>query len=215
MTKSEALREKTEKRYTQIIIETLKASKVQTSQLLVAQVQEKLDLSVEEITQRVLQLESENRIHFTQGIVHLPLTLREYITSAKAIWYWSVFAFACITVFVSIVLPDDILLLLYVRSALGLIFVVFLPGYAFVRLLFPPDLNMGKETSLNVLEIIVFSLCVSLSLVPAVAFGLNYTSFGITLTSVAFSLLLLTVVLATAAVVLEYYTKTSSPQGNN
>ncbi len=204
MTKGQTLSGETKDRYIQIVLETLTNAKPQTTQELIAQVQEKTNLSPEEITQLIFQLESENKIRFTQETAHLPLTLKAYVISMRAIWYWGIFAFALIATLAATILPDNILPFLYVRSALGLVFVLFLPGYAFIRLLFPSNFSVSEETSLDMVERVVFSFCISLSLVPATAFALNYLPFGITLTSVTFSLLSLTLIFATVALLREF-----------
>jgi uncharacterized membrane protein len=88
---------------------------------------------------------------------------------------------------------------------LGSIFVLWLPGYTFIKALFPvePPLKTSKE-SLDTIERIALSLGMSLALVPIVGLLLNYTPWGIRLTPIVLSLLALTLIFATAAVIREY-----------
>ncbi|CAJ37111.1 conserved hypothetical protein [Methanocella arvoryzae MRE50] len=68
-----------------------------------------------------------------------------------------------------------------IRFALGLVMVLFLPGYAFIAALYP-----GKE-DLGNLERAVLSVGLSIILVPFTGYILNYTIWGITLNSILLS----------------------------
>ncbi|UCF08768.1 MAG: DUF1616 domain-containing protein [Thermoplasmata archaeon] len=86
----------------------------------------------------------------------------------------------------ALLLPDGNIL----RIVFGLPFLLFLPGYSFVSALW------AKKSELEPLERVVFSLGLSLSLVPLAGLGLNYTPWGITLISVVVCLYLLIMILA-------------------
>lgn len=85
----------------------------------------------------------------------------------------------------ALALPDGHAL----RIVFGLPFLLFLPGYSLVSALWV------KQSELEPLERVGFSLGLSLALVPLVGLGLNYTSWGITLVSVVLSLYFLIIVL--------------------
>ena len=65
--------------------------------------------------------------------------------------------------------------------------VLFLPGYAMLQLLFP------KRSEVDSLERFVFSVGLSLALVPLIGFGLNYTPWGIQFIPVATSISVFTI----------------------
>ena len=65
-----------------------------------------------------------------------------------------------------------------VRVALGLIFVLFLPGYALIAVLFP------SSEDIDWIERVAFSFGLSIAVVPLLGLVLNYTPWGITLESV-------------------------------
>jgi len=88
---------------------------------------------------------------------------------------------------------------------LGAIFVLFLPGYTFIRALFP-------EKELDNIERTALSMGMSLALVPITGLILNYTPWGIRTTPVTLSLLALTTIFATAAITREHQTKTKQNQ---
>lgn len=65
-----------------------------------------------------------------------------------------------------------------IRFALGLIMVLFLPGYAFIAAIYPGKGDIGS------LERAVLSVGLSIILVPFLGFFLNYTIWGITTGSI-------------------------------
>jgi len=87
-----------------------------------------------------------------------------------------------------------------VRYVLGAVFVLFLPGYSFIKTLFPT-----KE--LDNIERTALSIGTSIALVPIIGLLLNYTAWGIGTTSITLALLALTTILATASIVREYQAK--------
>lgn len=64
------------------------------------------------------------------------------------------------------------------RVFLGLPFLIFLPGYSLTIALFP------RRDDLSEIERTVISFGMSIIVVPLLGFGLNYTSFGIRVTSI-------------------------------
>jgi len=90
----------------------------------------------------------------------------------------------------------------YIRYVLGLIFVMRLPGYTFIKALFP------SKNDLDPIERLALSIGLSLALVPIVGLLLNYSPWGITPTPITISLLALTITLATLALIREHQTRT-------
>jgi uncharacterized membrane protein len=80
-----------------------------------------------------------------------------------------------------------------VRIALGLIFVLFLPGYTLIAALFP------KQDSLDAVQRIALSFGLSIAVVPLIGFIMNYTPWGISSNSVLISLLIFIVAAAGVA----------------
>lgn len=66
-----------------------------------------------------------------------------------------------------------------IRILLGLPFILFIPGYLLIYTLFPK-----KDKELDLIERIALSFGLSIAVVPLIGLGLNYTPFGITLSSV-------------------------------
>ena len=79
------------------------------------------------------------------------------------------------------------------RTAIGLIFLLFVPGYAFIAALFP-----GKD-DIDAIERVAFSLAINLALVGLIGVGLNLSLWGVTVASVVLSLMSLTLICIGAA----------------
>lgn len=80
------------------------------------------------------------------------------------------------------------------RIALGLLFVLFFPGYSLIAALFP------RKGALDGIERLALSLGLSIAVVPLIGLVLNYTPWGIRLSPILFSLL--GFILAMAAIAL-------------
>jgi uncharacterized membrane protein len=89
--------------------------------------------------------------------------------------------------------------------------VLFLPGFTFIKALFPTSVPVKTSSdNMDTVERVALSLGISLALTPIVGLILNYTPWGITLTPITLSLLALTVVFTTAAILREHQTKANS-----
>lgn len=77
-----------------------------------------------------------------------------------------------------------------VRIALGLIFVLFLPGYTLTAALFP------KRESLGAIERTALSFGLSIAVVPLIGLIMNYTPWGISINPILISILVFIVVAA-------------------
>jgi uncharacterized membrane protein len=84
-----------------------------------------------------------------------------------------------------------------VRIVLGLVFVLFVPGYAFIAALFPEegsqptgvnDEGLEDEGGITGLERVALSLGTSIAIVPLIGLVLNFTPFGIRLLPIVVSL---------------------------
>ncbi len=195
-----------------LIIQTAKQEKPETAKQLIALMQEHHDIPPEQSTDLIGELENEDRLHFTrQGPstpASAPASAKEYVFSKQATWYWTTIALAIATAIAVFTIPENAVPLVYLRSALGIIFVLFLPGFAFIKAMFPTKVPLKTSSeNTDTTERMALSLGMSLVLTPIVGLILNYTPWGIRLTPIVLSLLALTVVFATAAIIREYQTK--------
>jgi len=197
----------------QTIIQITNEQKPQNVKQLTNLVKEKHSIAEEKILDAILKLQNQGKITLEN---HPPLSspkLTAYIKSSQALWYWTTIAVAIITAIVSFIIPETLYPWAYIRHALGTIFVLWLPGYAFIKALFPKHVPIKTSTeNLETIERIALSLGMSLALVPMIGLLLNYTPWGIRLTPIVLSLLALTIIFATAAIIREHQTNQQVPK---
>jgi uncharacterized membrane protein len=81
---------------------------------------------------------------------------------------------------------------------------LYLPGYTFVKALFPKELPIKpSDKSLEIIARAALSSGMSLAIVPVIGLLLNYTQWGITLTPMTLSLTVFTLTFATIALLRE------------
>ncbi len=112
-------------------------------------------------------------------------------------WLWATFAAVLLSVLVVAIIPASSSLS-PVRWGLGLLFVLYLPGFALLRLLYP------EGSRLRGVELLILNVGVSLAVVPLVGLILNFTPWGIRLEPVVASLALFTMCFAAAGALREY-----------
>ncbi len=122
-----------------------------------------------------------------------PSTLPNYFFNLENAWFWAVTALVVVTVLV--VFTVNASLLLYVRYVLGGVFVLFLPGYMLITVLYP------RSGDLDGLERAALSIGLSLAIVPLIGLVLNYTPWGIKLEPIMVSLASFTEIIAVACVI--------------
>lgn len=205
--------EPTEEELDQRIIQIVKTVKPKSVGQLIGLAQAVLPTKTEQqILDRILQLQQEEKIRLEPVPPPIPEKLADYLRSSRALWYWVTVATTIATVIVVFTIPEDALPLVYMRYALGGIFILCLPGYAFTKALFPklrsaqasaPSLKTSEQ-ELDTIERIVLSLGMSWGLDLIVSLLLNYTPWGIRLTPLVVSLLALTMIFSTTAIIREY-----------
>jgi hypothetical protein len=193
---------------TRAIIKTINERKPENVKQLITFVEERLPITEEKILDAVLKLQNQGTIKLENQPSPASLKPATYMKTSQALWYWATIATATITVATVFTVPEDFYPWTYLRNALGVIFVLWLPGYTFIKALFPVQVPIKTSTqNLDTIERIALSLAMSIALVPIVGLILNYTPWGIRLTPIVLSLFALTLVFATAAAIREQQTK--------
>ncbi len=109
-------------------------------------------------------------------------------------WLEIVLAFTVITLLAVYLIPSDSALVA-IRFVLGFIFIVFLPGYCLVNILF-----LGKNR-LDIIESLTLSVALSFGLAGLIGLFLGLSPIGINFLSITISLGVLVLALATVAYV--------------
>jgi hypothetical protein len=192
----------TKKDPAETLVRIMKEKKPDTVKVLVTLAKQELRLSEREILKLVIELQDKGQIKLTERSVATPST---YLKTSPPIWYCATIALAAITTICVFTVPDNLYPWVYSRYVLGAIFVLWLPGYALIKALFPENKTIvEKQNSLDTVERSALSIGLSLALVPIVGLLLNYSPWGIRLAPITLSLLALTLILATVALVREH-----------
>jgi hypothetical protein len=190
------------------VLLTVEKDKPRTVKQIIQLIQDKHKLPEKEIIEHILDLQSKGKLIFKENpSTTPPTTSREYLFTHYAYWYWTVVALSVATTTLAFIVPENSFPTVYTRYLLGSLFVLFLPGYTFIKALFP-----AKE--LDNIERLALSIGMSLALVPITGLLLNYTQWGIRTTPITLSLLALTITFATAAVVREHQFKSQDTRQN-
>ncbi len=194
------------------MLSVIEAQRPENVRQIISVVQQTYTLPEDQITPILIELENEGKLHFTKkghtnASTQKPIPFKTYVLSNRAAWFWFTIILAIITTLAVFVIPEGVYPIVYIRYALGVVFVLFLPGFAFIKTLFPLDapIKTGSE-NFDAIERIVLSLGLSLALVPIAGLILNYTLWGIRLVPIIVILLTLTIVFSTVAILREYYT---------
>jgi len=189
---------------TETIIKVINEQKPQSVKQLIAILKERFDLDEKVMLESVLKLQTEGIINLEDEALQSQ-SLTTYLKTSPARWYWLTIVAGAITAALVFTISENDYPWFYARNVFGVIFVLFLPGYAFTKALFP--VNMPAKTSTKDLETILqiaLSIGMSIALVSIVGLLLYYSPWGLYLTPIVLSLFALTLAFATAAVVRKY-----------
>jgi len=184
----------------QYILKVVEEKKPDDVQQLLEAVRKKFSVPEDEILENILRLQNEGKITLTELPKPIPQTFSRYILSKQAYWYWTTMLIAAITTTLVFAISEDAYPIVYARYLFGAIFVLWVPGYSFIKALFP-----ARE--IDNVERVALSIGISVALVPIAGLLLSYTPFGIRTTPITISLLALAITFATIAVIEEYQTK--------
>ena len=189
---------------TEKILKVINEKKPQSVKHLTEVVKETSGFEEEEILESVLKMKAEGIINLDDEATQPQRSVTHLKIGKILFWYWMIIAIGTLAAVTIFTIPEDFYPWIYARNILGVIFVLFLPGYALIKALFP--VNMPIKTSaenLEALERFALSISMSIALVAIVGLILNYSPWGIKLDAMVLSLLAVTLIFATAAVVRE------------
>lgn len=194
-----------------VILKATLAQKPETVNQLASLVHDRLpNVSDQQILDAIAQLQREGKLKLTRKPQQTPLNLKAYLKTFNSFWYWTILIVTFATVAAVFTIPENLQPYVIIRYVLGTTFILWLPGYTFIKALFPKT-HPPKPTTyidrigqnLDPIERTALSIGMSLSLVPIVGLLLNYTPFGIRLTPITLSLTALTIIFATTALLRE------------
>jgi len=118
-----------------------------TVRQLAARVQQEYRLSEKKAVKQIVALQSHGSLRLEGNPNSQSATLLGYLRCERSLWYWLTISLATATTLIVFTVPDDLYPLVYARYALGSIFVLLLPGYSFIKALFPTKvpITTGKK----------------------------------------------------------------------
>ena len=193
------------------ILATTREHKPETADQLVKEMHEQFPSVTEKvIVEAMLELQNEGKLQFAPEHT-LPHNLTSFLKTSAALWYWATFAIVIAAAVSAFAIPESVYPFVALRYVLGSVFILWLPGYTFIKALFPRELPFKTNNrNLDLIERVVLSFGMSLALVPIVGLLLNYTPWGIRLAPITLTLIALTLTFATTAVVREYQSSMKS-----
>lgn len=133
------------------------------------------------------------------------VSLKNYILSSNSLWFWTIITTAVVSTILIFVIPESLYPVNFIRYVLGSFFSLFIPGYVFVKILFPV-----KE--LDFVSQIALSIGLSIILVSILGLFLNYTPLGVRIIPLAVSLLVMTFAFSMLAIKREYSKRLTKPE---
>jgi hypothetical protein len=190
------------------ILSVIKKENFENVEKLVEFLKNRLHLPEQEILERILYLQTQGKLTFKEPIVRFPESFINYIFSYQVYWYWITILLASSSTLSTFIIPENAYPAVYARYLLGTIFIWILPGYTFVKALFPSKVPVPtSSTELDLIERVALSIGMSIVIVILNGFILNYTPFGIRTPYVTLNLLVLTTIFATVAIIREHEAK--------
>ncbi len=126
-----------------------------------------------------------------------------YLSQGNALWYWATLLVGVATVTCVFAVPGNAIPFSYVRNVLGIVFVFLLPGFAFLKAVFPVGFPHASSENVGFIEQFGLSLGLSVALTPMVGLVLYYMPLGLGTPLVTLCVFAVTVLLATAGLVRE------------
>ena len=129
-------------------------------------------------------------------------TLTTYLKSSAAIWYWATIIVGGLAVAFVFIISENDFPWIYIRNVLGIFFVFFLPGYAFLKVISTNnEQSKTSKENLENIELIVLSIGMSIALVSIMGLLLYYSPWGLDLYSIVFFLFGFSLVFSTIAII--------------
>ncbi len=197
-----------------LILQAVHKQKPQNTKQLITLLQNHYGLSVETIYNHLIKLENEGRLQFIHHKSSRYDLASGYFLSQEAFWYWAIIVFSIFTAIIVFLIPYSNSPLVYLRYIFGVPFVLFSPGYSFLKILYPKtpiktDFLLTREkqktSNIDLIDRFALSIATSMIFISIVGLALNYTPWGLSLISVNISLLLLSVIFSTMGALRQYF----------
>lgn len=160
-------------------------------------VEARYDLDEDSFVETLKSMEAKGVLTFRKPKYRFETFLDYLFSLTVTDWLWTSFSMVLLAVLAVATIPPSSPFA-PIRWGLGSLFVLYLPGYALLRLLFPVGSNLDS------IERFALAFGLSLAIVPLVGLVLNYTPWGIRFEPIVASLALFTLCSELVAAVREY-----------
>lgn len=192
------------KKVEKIIIQTIDEEKPKTIHQLVETLEPKLSMEKDEIMEIVLQLKRDGKVEYLNEMtLEEKQSFSSFLNTRAARWYWITLLLIALTV-VAVFTINEQSTFAFIRSSLGFVFVVIIPGYSLIRAILPKRFSKSGKTQIDQLTGFLLGIVLSIGIVSMVGLVLDYSDWGVNLNSLVFSLSILTGAFATIAIAQEY-----------
>jgi uncharacterized membrane protein len=178
------------------IIEIIQQKKPETIQNLFDIVKIEYPIKLDDFMEQVLELQEQNIIYFKE-IDMKSKNMQNHLFSSRSLWFWSTLLVILLTNMSIYLIPENKYPLNYLRYIFSTIFLIYLPGYSFIKAMYP-----AKE--IDKIERFALSIGSSIAIVPFIGFLLNYTIWEIRLTPIVICLTILIIMLSIIGLYREY-----------
>jgi uncharacterized membrane protein len=173
------------------IIETIKERKPKSVEQLVSMLKDTVDFQEKEILAQIIKLQEEGILNLEAEVSFSSHNL------ANSLWYLLTIALGVVSVALVFTIPQNAYPWIYARNLFSLIFVFFLPGYAFIRAFFPRSVEETAGKSIQMIEKAALSVALSISIVSIDGLALYYSPFKLDLNAIVVSIFVLASIFAT------------------
>ncbi len=194
-----------------VTIQIIRDNKPEDVRQLIVLLKNKLNFTEDQAMNTILNLKREGKIRLETQPISLSPAPTSLSKNKLPLWYWVSLVIAVATVLAVFAVPENLQPWIYLRNVLGLFFVLLLPGYTLIKLLFPVNVpfKMPSE-NLDTVERIAMSIVMSIAIVSLVGLLLSYTTYGIRFQPIVLTLFALTSIFATIAMIRENKMKTTA-----
>jgi uncharacterized membrane protein len=120
--------------------------------------------------------------------------------SFKSSWYWPLISITVLAAISIFMIPQNEYPWAYIRNILGLMLVLFLPGYSSTKMFFPTKIFPKTPSKrFDIIEQVSISIGLSIAITSSSGIVMYFTPIGIDLIPITLILLSLTVIFATIA----------------
>lgn len=169
---------------------------------LISTLEKTYGLSQDSAINLLLELEHENTLKFSKK-ESAHTSIRSYLFSSQAIWF-SLSILLIVAAALFIFLPVSELTAPF-RFVFGFILAYVLPGYLLTKAAFPDKLPINNiSENILLVERVIFIIALDVTITPFVAAALNFSPWGIQVTSLTSAIAVVTVVFAALALVRQF-----------